>query len=291
MLKIHYLGSLSRIVALSCALQFSQPTRCRGWYATGKKKALEENELLHITAPYAFASSGLIGQSCTMALVDPTTGEHVGQVLSDFQSNSVFDALSVENTPLSKGGFPTLVTVQGEKDTVVGPGFEVGDEAVAIAELVLPMDKDCDEEGNCQGNQNWDAFQRIVDTMKAGQSSLHAFTRTRPTGKGTEVVYAAEAPAIVSSISPVDSSNFGSGVTYTDFLVYSLGLFLTRDGLLEPFQQIEDDLEAQLNWAIALLTIWIFGATAFVVYVSYLVASSITTPMLYLLALIRAING
>ena len=266
-------------------------TSCRGWYDTGRKNAIEKNASLHITGPYAFASSGLIGQSATMALLDPKTGEHVGQVLNDFQSNSVFDALSDVRTQLSDGGFPILITVEGELDTIVGPGFSVGDDPTAISELVLPFDKECDDEGVCNDNENMQGFEAIVNSMKSGHASLNAFTRTRLSGKGSQVVYTAQAPAIVSSIRPMDPSDFASGVEYRNYMFYSLGLCLTREGLLIPFQQIERDLQRQLNWAIVALAIWIICATTFVVYVSYLVASSITTPMLYLLGLIRAING
>ena len=55
--------------------------RCRGWYDTGRSLSIEKNVSLHITAPYVFAFSGLNGQSGTMPLVDPSTGQHVGQTL------------------------------------------------------------------------------------------------------------------------------------------------------------------------------------------------------------------
>jgi hypothetical protein len=60
--------------------KFGFDARCRGWYDEGK--ALGKP---YITPPYVFATSQLlVASSATAPLVDPSTGQHVGQTLIDF---------------------------------------------------------------------------------------------------------------------------------------------------------------------------------------------------------------
>ena len=55
-------------------------SRCRGWYHTGKKRALAGNGTLHITAPYVFAGGEKItGQSTSSPVMQGT--KHIGQTI------------------------------------------------------------------------------------------------------------------------------------------------------------------------------------------------------------------
>ena len=249
---------------------------------------MEQNVSLHITAPYQFAVQKLYGQSSTMPLVDPRSGQFVGQILHDFYSNSVFDAFDDEHSSLSETGFPILVAVQGhaEENTVIGPGFDIGVESKKISQVVLPDDSACTR-SNCE--RNIEKFRLIEKAMKAGETDLTSFVRTAE-GGGEETVHVAHAPVIVKSIRAVNSSSFGRGVEVGDYLIYSLGLLETEKGLLKPFESIEDEMTRQLNWAIVVLAAGIFTSAVFVIYISYLLTVSITEPMLYLLDLIRCIN-
>ena len=156
----------------------TQHHSCRDWYHEGRTTALEENSSLHITAPYAFAVSSRYGQSATSPLVDARTGEHVAQVLYDFDSGSVFEALTPQNTPLVENGFPILVAVQGnpEENTVIGPGFSLGDEASEISRVVLEVDHNCTEP-IC--NENVDSFRAIVESMKEWGTNATSFSRSK----------------------------------------------------------------------------------------------------------------
>jgi hypothetical protein len=251
--------------------------RCRGWYDEGKKLATERNFSLHLTAPYLFVS-GIVAQSATSPLIDPSTGQHVAQVLLDFFSNSVFDALTDENTSLTNGGFSVLIAVQGDTDadTVKGPGFAPGDDPKEVTEVVLPKDVE--------------NFRSIVGSMKEGHHKSNKFTRDKPNGIGTDTVHISYAPVVVKNIRPVNSSNFASGIIASQYFIYSLGLCETRDGLLEPFLGIEQNMNRQILWAIVILGVGILLAALLIIYISCLVTISIAEPMVDLLELIRCIN-
>jgi hypothetical protein len=264
------------------------PRSCRRWYDTGRKNAIKDNASLHVTAPYQFAHESIIAQSATSPLMDPRTGEHVGQVLLDFSSDSIFEALDKENIELSNGGFPILIAVQGDEkeNTVTGPGFLFGDAPREISELVLPQDYICNTQ---ECDENLDGFADIVESMKKGEAGTTKFTRTTSDG-GAETVHISYAPVIVKSIRPLNSSDFASGIEGSEYLIYSLGLCETEKTLLEPFEEIKEDVTKQINVGIVILSIGIVVAILFIVYVSYIVTASITEPMLYLLELIRCIN-
>jgi hypothetical protein len=261
---------------------------CRSWYDTGRKKAIKDNASLYVTAPYPSADDGTIVQSATSPLMDPRTGEHVGQVLVDFFSDSILEPLDKENTKLTSGGFPILIAVQGDEkeNTVTGPGFLFGDAPREISELVLPQDYICNTQ---ECDENLDGFADIVESMKKGEAGTTKFTRTTSDG-GAETVHISYAPVIVKSIRPLNSSDFASGIEGSEYLIYSVGLCETEKALLEPFEEIEEDVSKQINVAIAILSIGFVVAILFIVYISYIVTSSITEPMLYLLELIRRIN-
>lgn len=94
--------------------KYGYDARCRGWYDTGMKLAMDEETRLrsiYVTPPYRFASGNKYAASVTYSLIDPNTGVHIGQTLLDFLPNSFLDALE-SNTQIgnSKSGFPIVIT-------------------------------------------------------------------------------------------------------------------------------------------------------------------------------------
>lgn len=245
---------------------------------------------LYITAPYIFAGDAEIGLSSTSPLIDPRTNSYVGQVLLDFSVTDIFNALTSSSTPLSDGGFPLLITVEGSLsggDTVIGPGLNGSVVSLPVSEIVLPFDQDCDSDESCRERQR--KFDVIVASMKVGNISLSNFKKTRPDG-GTETVYMASAPVNVDYLDPVDASNFTRGALTRTHLTYSLSLAETSQGVLEPFSAIEQEMQRQINVAIGILAAVIVVAVLATIGISYLVARSISEPMTCLLELIRLLN-
>ena len=279
--------------------KYGYDPRCRSWYHTGRQNAIEENSTLHITAPYVYAgTNAFVAQSATSPLIDPHTGQHVGQVLNDFRSTNVANAL-VNETTLATGGFSILIAVQGsqQENAVIGPNYTVDDSKRGVASalvvdpteisvLVLPFDHGC---STALCAENLESFRMIVESMNRGEEDRTSFRRSTLDG-GIETVHISYAPVNVNNPRPVDPSNFARGVEVSEYMVYSLALCETEEGIFDPFKEIERDATKQVPAAVAILAIGIFLSALFVVFVSYTVARSITEPMVILRDLIRSIN-
>lgn len=250
---------------------------------------MSNESLLHVTSPYRFALSSVItyGQSATSAIMDPFTGEHVGQVIVDFLAQATYE--TVENrTYYSQGGFPILVAVQGDTaDTIIGPGVSIDQETTSVTEGVLPYDIECSDESEC--NDRIQTFRKIVEAMKNGESASTTFSRKMENGE-LETVHMAYSPVYVPSIGPINSSDFSRGVERSDYQIYSFAIVEPEEGVLKGFQGIENSTKKQTNIAIVVITLVIVAAALIVVYFSHRLAKSFTEPMIYLLDLIRYIN-
>jgi hypothetical protein len=250
--------------------------------------AIERNISMYITAPYVFQGRSINGQSVTLPLVDPRSGEYVGQVLNDFYSHAIFRKLDNITTPFTEGGFPVLIAVQEipKENTILGPGYNIGDNATEISRVVLRRDYDCNS-ALCEARI--DVFRAIVASMNSGESNTTNFTRGSQNGH-EELVHISYAPVKLKGIRPLDSSDFGRGVEVIEYDIYSLGLCETEDGLLQPFKMIEDDISSAIRWVVGCIATGIFFGALFVIYISYAVTMSVTEPMLNLLEMIRCIN-
>ena len=240
-----------------------------------------------MTAPYEFATGTTIAQSITASIMDPETKDHVGQVLLDYLPTKIFQVLR-NATPLSDGGFPILVAIEGQSDgdTVIGPGYKLSDPPASIASKVLEHDVDCDDK-TCRSNA--EAFNAIVSNMKAGKTGNASFYRTNEAG-GQERVHMAFAPVAIRSLVPVNSADFSRGLKSSMYLIYSLALAETESGLIERFDPIEEETQQQIRISIGVLASLLAVATILVVYISLQVTKSIAEPMVYLLDIIRSIR-
>lgn len=262
--------------------------RCRAWYDTGRKLALN-NTGLYVTPPYDFAGyDNFFGQTCTSPLIDPLTGENVGQTLIDFVSKGIFGALRHENTPLTKGGFPIVITGLSDfsgADTVIGPNYSLTDASSPLGDVVLPHDNACPS-SDCTHRAD---FEIIRDDMKNGGSGSAEFQRTAEDGS-IETVHMYYAPVFAKDARPNNSSDISRGINVSDFLVYSLALAEPEQEMVAPFAHVEEEVHKQIHIAIAVLVFVILFSTAFVVYISNRITLSMTEPMIYLLQLIVHIN-
>lgn len=261
----------------------------RGWYSDTLESFRTKNASLHVVPPYSFAGSHIYAQTAASPLVDPVTQTYIGQAGIDFLSQPIFDSLNANNTELAEGGFPILITAGYDSrraDTVIGPGFSGTEQSKPIGEFVLANDHECKSEG-C--DQHLVDFQKLVHTMKAGESGVETFLRTTSDGS-VEKIHIAFAPVVINTQRPVDSSNFSRGVAQTDQIVYSLALTEPQATLLESFTASEDKIRMNIIISDIILASVIVFATVFVLYLSHRITISITEPMLYLLELIRHIN-
>ncbi|CAB9506473.1 expressed unknown protein [Seminavis robusta] len=270
--------------------KFGFDPRCREWYDTGKKLAESKEAELFVAAPYTFEVGNFVGQTCTKPLIDPRTGEHVGQSFVDYRSDPIFDILDPKSTILGDGGYPMLIAVREDLDganTLVGPGVEAQDGTLDdIEDLVLKNDLGCSEP-ECERHR--EEFRAVLNAMESGKTGTGSYSVRMDDG-AEETMFIAYAPVKLKSYSPVNSSDFSRGVSESHYTIYYLGLTETETALVSAFDQVEDDINLTIDIGILVLCITIFLATFAVIYISYWVAISIAQPMLYLLGLIRQIN-
>lgn len=258
--------------------------RCREWYASGKRAALSGGDPLHVTPPYVFAGKQESAQSVTQALIDPVSGEYVGQTLVDFSSQRIVASLTQEETPVVDG-FHVLISSKPDQqgaDTIVAPGFSfngIGNEkTAAISEFLLS-----------NGALENGGFSEILKDMHAGGENLSSFRRFTESGD-EERIYLAYAPVTVKSLQPVDPSNLSRGVKVHKSHIFTLGLGERAAGIFASFDGIEDSLQQTSNISIAVLCVVIALAFAAVLYLSSRVTMSIITPVSQLLLLTTKIN-
>ena len=194
---------------------------------------------MYATPPYLFAVAAIYAQSASSPLIDPKTGNHVGNTLVDYISQPILDSLNAQNFALSARGFPILITIESDHfgaDAVIGPGLKGG--ARPIAELVLPHDP------KCEGAACEEGFYQILADMKAGKNDTARFTRVGSDGAG-EAIYISYAPVVVKTFASVDSSDYSRGVSKSQYLLYSLAFAEYEDAMLAQFYKIEDEIDAQ----------------------------------------------
>jgi hypothetical protein len=212
--------------------------------------------------------------------------------LIDFSVNQIFRALTSADTPLSTGGFPLMITVETDAfngDVVIGPSFNGSVTAQPVSKVVMPLDQDCTAHGKLHCTVHNQEFEKIVEAMKAGNTSSVSFGRTTVEG-GTETVYMSFAPVTVRYLKTADASDFSRGALVSDHVIYSLGLAETEDGIVEPFVEVMDDMHRQVNVAIGILVAVIVVAVVLTICMSYVFAHSISEPMCRLLGLISSLN-
>lgn len=252
----------SKISPRLCPLwKYGYDARCRGWYDEGKR-----SESLHLTAPYVFAATREVANSVTFPLVDPDSGEHVGQTLIDFFPDGIEHSSTADDR--HQNGFIMIVTPESDAlggDTLAGPGYSWGSTSPPIEELVMP----CDEPSSTN-RRRFEAV--LLKSMKEGDSNETTFRRrvfvrdgdTLTCEKAEETLFIAYRPITLRELYPLRHDEFHRGVNVSDILMGSLGYVVPTGDLAAPFDAIEDQVESDINKSISIL-IGLIAATAAIV--------------------------
>lgn len=265
-------------------MPFRFDSRCRGWYAAGKRSGQAGGDPLHVTPPYIHAGIESTASSATQALIDPNTGDYIGQTLIDFSSERIVKSLTQENTPIVDG-IHLLISAQPDDqgaDTIVAPGFDFtglgGEETAAVSDFVLKY-----------GEPENGGFPAILGDMHAGREGRTEFRRLTESDE-EETVYLAYAPVEVKSLRPVDPSDMRRGVVSYTSHIYTLALGERAEGIFAAFDAIGDSLQETSRIYIGILCVVIALAAITVLYLSSRVAMSIIAPLSLLLMLTTKIN-
>lgn len=287
---------------------FGYDSRCRDWYAAGKAAADEATATktsVFVTAPYVYPRTTLVGSSVTQAIVDPKTGEHVGQALIDFLHfdmekfglNQSSDRFHIVITP--------SVDVSGG-DTVVGPDLKEdalpSDYANDIVDRVFPYDGD--------NSTNRNAFVQAISEMKLGHTcygghhyveasedhvpsftrTIHAVDENNLTTEHEESFRLAYDPVYIRALDSLQSDDYTRGLRVSKSLVYSIGLARTEASLEKPFKDFQRDAGQRLHTNVSIYMVLIVLVSVIATVITCRLSVVVTRPMIILLKVVQNIN-
>ena len=165
---------------------------------------------------------------------------------------------------------------------MVGPGYKLGGDSKALAEVVMPIDE--------EGSRNREYFEEAVASkMRNGEMGSVRFARTTPAGD-QEVVFMTFAPLIQRTLVPVNASDFSAGVRSNTTLVYSLGFGITMDDLVLPFTVVEDEVTADVRQVQYISLALILAAVLCVLYSTRTMSLYLSQPIMVLTAIVKSIR-
>ena len=173
------------------------------------------------------------------------------------------------------------------------PGFPMSDdqpsEGDSLAAVVLPYDQ-CDNIFEFSPSCEYLAtFNRVVKAVHRGSYSFTQFTRTGPSGQ-PERVNLNFAPVLVTSLKPLNSSDFSRGTEDSRDPVFTVSFGQTERGVMETFNSIADALEDTLRKGMAYLVAAVVVAFLVVLVVSWVMAESVAIPVAQLCTFVTSIN-
>ncbi|CAB9519606.1 expressed unknown protein [Seminavis robusta] len=266
--------------------------RCRGWYVTGKELAQAENVTsLYIAPPYDFAGVPVEqkASSVTQAIVDPRSGEHIGQSLVDFLHFEVLNFLAQHE----EDSFHFVITPTEDafgSDTVFAHGLGSLNARATIGDMVLPYDD--------VNSTNRMRFDEIVDDMKQDNSCFQNFTRTTietaedgTVVAGEEMIWLAYNPVHVRALDAVQCDDYGRGLHVSQSMVYGIGLGRTKESLERPFIAFKEDAHEPLTRNVCVYLAMTILISLLATSVACRISVAVSRPIVNLLSVVRQINA
>lgn len=217
--------------------KYGYDPRCRSWYPGAIDDYRESGYGLHVTPPYIFAGSGITAESCTAPVLDSASDEIIGVILYDFLPFKILESFKRIREPVSFMIVPIPDIVGG--DTVIGPNKTKEWTTTPILDLLFPFES--------TSSANRESFEAsILVNMKEGKQGLDSYTSVQEDGRNEDFILAFS-PVEQRTMVPVNNSNYGSGVIVADRIVYSIGIGRYENALRQPFDEIEDDVNAELS--------------------------------------------
>ena len=214
--------------------KFGYDPRCRGWYADSKRQYFESGDGLYISPPYKFAASTDIGNSAASPLVDPKSGEFVGNTLIDFTTSEL-------SKFVSKAEFYAVImpnTTDGQ-NVVASSAFEDDTTPESIFEMLMPYD-DAD-------STNAQYFSEIIRDMEnKGTGADCTLYRTNEQDVQQQFCYVYE-PIYNRALRPVKPDDFSRGALHSTEFLYSIIMFQEVNVVSSEYMKRSDDIDRALH--------------------------------------------
>ncbi|KAL3919467.1 MAG: hypothetical protein SGILL_003738, partial [Bacillariaceae sp.] len=215
--------------------KFGYDPRCRAWYDTAKREALSHGHSVHVTAPYKFATVDTVGNTAVSPLVDPTTGEFVGNTLVDFSTTEMYEILDDSDADI----FAVIISSVGpDAFELVSHSFNTEATPETAYDVVLPY--------NSKNSTAEAEFKTILDQMNSGGRGSGSLIRIDKNGV-EETLYYSFAPIVFREVTPVMPSDFSRGAIAKEGVLYSLIMAKTEDELFAEFVAVSEQIQEQLK--------------------------------------------
>ena len=202
--------------------------RCRGWYDEAKREGLEKNEGVYVTPPYKWANIDNIGTTAVAPLIDPKSGEFVGNTLLDLlptEISKVVDKSKINHyiviTPSGQAVISSEIDGQSGSDSIIG--------------LLAPND-------TLPGTETYDNITKIIEDMQNEGYDSGMFTRTLKNGTLEMFAYQYE-PIYSRELRPVQADDYSRGAVHTTDFQYSIIMYQEVEEIVSSYNQISNEIE------------------------------------------------
>lgn len=273
-------------------------------YNIDAKKSTQSGEYapLHVTVPRPVAPGTLSFESrALLPLINPSVeggGEFIGNTIVRFSLQEAWDI--IDKTEWDKGFF-RIISQSGKlvepndviylADNPFQPGTPVTTPRtnVSLAQVLLPNDR-CDNVFEYSQSCEYLArFHRVVQGVQRGSFGYTQFRRTGADGR-QEVVNYNFSPVTLTSLEPVNASDFSRGVRDVPMPIFSVSFGQTEEGIRKSFISVSEEIDKTLRVSLIVMIVIVSITFCLVVYVSWGVALSVSVPVAQLCALVTRIN-
>mmetsp|Transcript_5640 Transcript_5640/g.11678 ORF Transcript_5640/g.11678 Transcript_5640/m.11678 type:complete len:1810 (-) Transcript_5640:117-5546(-) len=260
--------------------QYGFDPRCRSWYKTTRDNFLRSREMLHVTAPYVFATLGNIGLSAAAPLANRATGELGGVMLLDFVPYGLSEAFDY---------IAEISYVIALDEDVYGGDIVIGPEKNKEWEPSRIVDQLFENEP--EGSPHRKFFEdEVLSEMKKGVEGSGRFWRENEDGED-EQLFTVYAPVTQSIVSALDPSDLVHGVQAENSTIYSVGITCFDKAMRRPFDVVKNDLEGELQRLSVIDAALISAFTLAFLILACKISVLVTRPMITLLSAVKSINS
>jgi len=260
--------------------KFGYDPRCRCWYANAKRQALENDGGLYISPPYRSATVDDIGSTAVSPLIDPKSGEFVGNTLIDFTTSEIskiFDKSKIQN-------YAVILPNATDGQNVVFSSFFIDESTPkSIYDLLAPHDP--------LNSTNSKRLAEIIQDMenKGTGTSCH-LNITDSNGVQQQFCYVYK-PIFHRELRPVQPDDFGRGAVQSTEFLYSIIMFQEYSSVSSEFRKRSDDIQRMLQRTFIVYTLTTFLTTLICIIVTATISFHVTRPMIQLLRTVKQVNA
>jgi len=261
--------------------KFGYDPRCRPWYDNAKKQALSRNDTVYITPPYQFATVDQIGTTAVSGLINPKTGEFVGNTLLDFSTTEIATIVRSSKVQI----YAVIIPNSTDGQNVVASSEYINETESTpkpIVDLLMQYD--------FPNSIYVDDFKKTIEDMEnEGQGESCNLHRTNENGEVRQFCFVYK-PIYHRVVRPVKSDDFGRGAYASTEFLYSVILIQEKSELAAEYMQISHEINRSLEKRAIAYLLLTFAITFLCIIVTATISSFVTRPMIQLLRTVKQVN-